>query len=847
MLIGASRYSSVILQNILVKAPGPSWWVKIGDFGISKRQEPEAATTAIGTGIYMAPERKGLFPQGIPCKYPSTAADVWALGLITWRIISSKPAFALHEVATYVIQEQPLSLESGLISNHCRDFVAHMLAASANKRPTCHAAAGHIWVQMHRTPEDIELSSAISDELQVIDYHSPIKTTENWNSWTTRSETFTFLRREGSQAKTQHQFDKIEPSSAKSTLLEGQGKQDQHGVVNDTKKQQDARGVDGPALELDGVGVGENPIITQQESAGLNSKEAGSTSAETEDPNNQKGTASMQLESVVDDAASALTALPSASSVIDDLHQLGMNCVHQQQYAQAEKHFREAVISREGKLGEEHLATLESVYSLSQVLFKLDQFQEAEEYSRRAFDGFEKTLGTEHGWTVSALRAIGQSLRVQDKHSEAEGFLQKAADINEKSLGMDNIETVMDMQTLASNLMAQDKITQAEAALRKIVPSLDKVFGTNDARALQIIYELGVLLHTQKKYSEALEWLFKASPRQDVTYLNSETKLQIPNYIGLCLQAQGKHKDAAGFFRKALNIHEKVLGWKDHRTLDSCYNLGMAFLGGGSNLLAEDYLWRALCGFVKILSADDRVVLDCTLNLAACFYRQQRYSKAAPHLSTVSREYEKTLGKDNDLTLRSVRLLGICQYHLRRFGESEGSLRMVLASYERVRDTEDSRMLECLQYLGLSLQEQNKNAEAEAYFQKAAAGREKAYGLQNRLTLNSIYQHGLSLNRLSRHAEAAAVLLKALRGREKVLGGTHQGTLLCYNEVGMALYFQGLYSSAEHYFQIAYDRGKKALEKNDPTTAAARNWLFRTLEQQHKSLPLRERMRNIFN
>ncbi|KAG7413795.1 Serine/threonine-protein kinase RAD53 [Fusarium oxysporum f. sp. rapae] len=50
-------------KNILVYHLGPHWFVKIGDFGISKRAEATALRAVISTEGYVAPEVKGFIPD----------------------------------------------------------------------------------------------------------------------------------------------------------------------------------------------------------------------------------------------------------------------------------------------------------------------------------------------------------------------------------------------------------------------------------------------------------------------------------------------------------------------------------------------------------------------------------------------------------------------------------------------------------------------------------------------------------------------------------------------------------------------------------------------------------------
>lgn len=83
-----------ILQNVLVACIEPIW-VKIADFGISKREKDTNLRTQIGTGGYIAPEILGLLPRqfGIGRSY-TNAVDSWALGCLVHEILTSELPFA---------------------------------------------------------------------------------------------------------------------------------------------------------------------------------------------------------------------------------------------------------------------------------------------------------------------------------------------------------------------------------------------------------------------------------------------------------------------------------------------------------------------------------------------------------------------------------------------------------------------------------------------------------------------------------------------------------------------------------------------------------------------------------
>ncbi|KAI9043586.1 kinase-like protein [Aspergillus affinis] len=78
-------------RNILLKScPPDEWWVKIADFGISKRIEDEvgASSTLKGTLGYIAPELHGFIKRGSPY-----APDLWAVGEIAFQMLTKQATF----------------------------------------------------------------------------------------------------------------------------------------------------------------------------------------------------------------------------------------------------------------------------------------------------------------------------------------------------------------------------------------------------------------------------------------------------------------------------------------------------------------------------------------------------------------------------------------------------------------------------------------------------------------------------------------------------------------------------------------------------------------------------------
>jgi serine/threonine protein kinase len=137
-----------ISQNILVLHIGPVWWVKIADFGISKRIESTSLRTAVGTLPYVAPEVIGfkVDAQSVDNDTFSLAVDIWSVGVITLQIVTGRQAFSAPALLhSYVFSGTSITVGESA-SLKCADFIKTTLAISPHRRPTSKQALVHSWI-----------------------------------------------------------------------------------------------------------------------------------------------------------------------------------------------------------------------------------------------------------------------------------------------------------------------------------------------------------------------------------------------------------------------------------------------------------------------------------------------------------------------------------------------------------------------------------------------------------------------------------------------------------------------------------------------------------------------------
>ena len=127
----------------------PEWWVKLGDFGLSKKQtDGTVYRTQAGTEKYMGPELYFYVPGlNTETSEYTNAVDIWALGCVVYRIMTRAVPFpSLLSLRNYSIGKEELLFELPWPMAEAEAFVRNLLTPHPAKRPTASAALEHSWV-----------------------------------------------------------------------------------------------------------------------------------------------------------------------------------------------------------------------------------------------------------------------------------------------------------------------------------------------------------------------------------------------------------------------------------------------------------------------------------------------------------------------------------------------------------------------------------------------------------------------------------------------------------------------------------------------------------------------------
>ncbi|CUS12980.1 unnamed protein product, partial [Tuber aestivum] len=138
--------------NIFVVSMSPVW-VKLGDFGISKRIQAQSTTTfhtQVMTQAYSAPEVLGLDSNSETSDY-TNSVDIWSLGCVIYELLVGTKLFTEGRVSRYFFGKWPFPEDDLKRLSPPTDDVGisllkSMLAIQPEDRPTAAGALGHEWL-----------------------------------------------------------------------------------------------------------------------------------------------------------------------------------------------------------------------------------------------------------------------------------------------------------------------------------------------------------------------------------------------------------------------------------------------------------------------------------------------------------------------------------------------------------------------------------------------------------------------------------------------------------------------------------------------------------------------------
>ncbi|KAJ5820546.1 hypothetical protein N7474_006137 [Penicillium riverlandense] len=426
--------------NIFVVRKGPDWWVKIGDFGISKRVNDGSTSlrTAVGTPGFIAPEV--LENDESDFQY-TDKVDMWSLGVITHYILTAALPFEKQFKLRRYIQDchfPSSALASCGVSQECHDFIMKgLLTATAASRLSASDALQHQWLK-------------------------------------------SFLRIAHRSHMAQQEETYPSPGGTLAQVLQGQGDTLEHNYTELTSIYQDGLSRYHQGRYKEAENMFRRALQGQEQVLGYDH-------VETLYSAHWLGLCLFERKLYKEAETTLQRALERREKVLGhdnvetlySTHFLGLCLYEQNQHKDAETMLRRVLEAREKVLGHDHVETLHSAHFLGLCLYEQKRHKEAVTMLRRALERREKVLGHGHVDTLYSAQVLGLCLYEQGLHKGAEIVLRRALQGQEKVLGHDHADTLYSARFLGFSLYRQKRYKEAETMFRRVQQGVGTVQGHN--------------------------------------------------------------------------------------------------------------------------------------------------------------------------------------------------------------------------------------------------------------------------------------------------------------------------------------------------------------------------------
>ncbi len=454
---------------------------------------------------------------------------------------------------------------------------------------------------------------------------------------------------------------------------------------------------------------------------------------------------------------------PDDPELADSLDNLGRLETARARFAEAETLHRESVELRRHRLGERHPELSKSESLLATVLSYRGRLDQAEALLRSALERQRSVLGTEHEDVAETEINLALVLRQKGRLEDAAELYRQALAKSRVQLGEDHPHVAVNLNNLALVLCnlgehseAKTLFEQAEALRRKLYgeghPGLATT-RTNLASCLQLIGDV-----------EGAESLLRSSLelRHETLGPDHPSVALSLNNLGKLLYDRGQRRDAEEHFRQALDIYRRGSGDLHPAAAGPLNNLAVALHRRGEFSEAEELYREALAINRQIFDgAHERIALNLN-NLGDLLARQRKHEAAVDYLRESLAMYLELFGDDHLPAAKTRNSLALSLRATGRLEEAETEFRALATLRRRLLGDSHRDLAVSLHGLGRVLMDLERPDEAESQLRDAVTiWREQPKARQQPGLALSQAALGRALTELERFQEAEPRLVES--------------------------------------------------------------------------------------
>ncbi len=411
-------------------------------------------------------------------------------------------------------------------------------------------------------------------------------------------------------------------------------------------------------------------------------------------------------------------------------------------------------------------------------------------------------------------RQAWDSLTDKDKNAEAEQYARQAIRLADARRDTDSVIYWQDR--IGCSLLYQKKYAEAEAAFKLCLDWCVKVYGPDSADTAVCYYDLGRVDKDRGRYASAEGFFKKAveirdrlSQTNDFQYRDS-----LEWVVELDVMYLGRYAAAIPLATRLLALNEAANGPESDQVSTASTYLGLAYSNLGRNADSEASFRRALAIYTKRRGPEHDYTLTAIFRLGGVVAAQGRYDQAETLFRQALAGREKVNGPESAVVADCLTQLSGIKFKQQYYRDCEVLARKAVAVAEKAYGPENLTLATALNNLGLSCLYQMKLAAAEKPLRQALAIFEKAKGTDERIMALCMDNLGLLYVQQARHAEAEPLLKRTLALVEKLNGPDSEEVAHETWQLGSLYTKLGRFSEAEPHLRRAVQ-----IRRKDPATS----------------------------
>lgn len=306
-------------------------------------------------------------------------------------------------------------------------------------------------------------------------------------------------------------------------------------------------------------------------------------------------------------------------------------------YAEARRLFERALALRRAALGDEALATADTLGALALVMARQGDSTTARPMIEATLATRLRILGPDHPDTAETLTNLGDLHFKQRDYATARPLYERALIIRERALGAAHPQTADSVRKLLRALTWSHEMTLA-VPLNRIAQALARSPGHPDAWTVSAL----------RDFVSRLEATLKRPPLSPADERALAEAADLQRQADTLLE-NGEFAGAREALERALSLREGVLGPYDFGLVELLQSLGTALQGQGAYEKLRPLQERIVAVHVHALGEDHPTTLLARASLLGVRSRDEGFLAALPEMEQMQAAALRQIGPDHPL------------------------------------------------------------------------------------------------------------------------------------------------------------------------------------------------------